>query len=65
MQAYFNAHAAQIQAGHKDMKEVSKDTTVDSAVSAAIVPIIVDRMAVSNSAGQGKKALAYVLSGGR
>jgi len=63
MQAYFNAHAAQIQAGHKDMKEMSKDTTVDSAVSAAIVPIIVDRMAVSNSAGQGKKALAYVLSG--
>jgi len=63
MHAYFNEHVAQIQEGHKDMKETSKDTTVDMAVSQAVVPIIVDRMAVSQSAGQGKRALAYVLSG--
>ena len=64
MHAYFNAHVDQIQVGHKTMKETSKDTTVDSAVSQALVPVIVNRMKTSLSAGQGQRARDYVLSGG-
>jgi fructose-bisphosphate aldolase class II len=63
MHAYFNEHAAEIQEGHKAMKETSKDTTVDTAVSKTMVPILVDRMTVSNSAGHGRRALAYITSG--
>ena len=62
--AYFTDHVAEIQAGHRSMKEVSKDTTVDSAVSEALVPVLVNRMQTSLSAGHGKRALDYVMSGG-
>lgn len=60
---YFTAHYDQIQEGHTAMKETSKDTTVDTAVSQSMVPILVDRMKVSNAAGHGARALQYVLSG--
>jgi fructose-bisphosphate aldolase, class II len=60
---YFNQHHEQIQEGHKAMKETTKDATVDTAVSQSMVPLLVDRMRVSNAAGHGKKALEYILSG--
>jgi fructose-bisphosphate aldolase class II len=49
-----------IQMGHKDMKEASKDPTIDTAVSEVMVPLIAERMKVSNAAGYGKKALEYI-----
>lgn len=63
MHDYLTRNVERIQEGHKDMKETSKDTVLDSSVSDTMVPLLVDRMKVSNSAGHGKKALDYILSG--
>ncbi len=62
MYKYLDDNKDKIQMGHKDMKETSKDPSLDAAVSKTMIPIIVDRMKVSNAAGFGKKALEYVLS---